>query len=36
MQKVTTYMKSMFVGIAEDDLAVFERVILQMSKNTSQ
>lgn len=36
MQKVTTYMKSMFGGIAEDDLAVFERVILQMSKNTSQ
>ena len=35
MQKVTTYMKSMFVGITEDDLAVFERVILQMSKNTN-
>ena len=36
MQKVTAYMQSMFVGIAEEDLAVFERVILQMSKNTSQ
>ena len=36
MRKVAAYMKGMFVGIAEDDLAVFERVILQMSKNTYQ
>ena len=36
IQKVTTYMKSMFAGITEEDLAAFERVILQMSKNTNQ
>ncbi len=32
--RVNEYMHSMFAGIAEDDLEVFERVIMQMTENT--
>lgn len=34
--RVTAYMKNMFVGIPEDDLVVFERVITKMTSNTRQ
>ena len=29
-------MKNMFLGISEDDLKVFEKVILQMTENTGR
>lgn len=32
--RINEYMKSIFVGISEDDLKVFEKVILQMTENT--
>ena len=32
--RVNEYMHSMFAGISEDDLEVFEKVILQMTENT--
>lgn len=32
--RVNEYMHSMFAGISEDDLQVFEKVILQMTENT--
>ncbi len=32
--RINEYMRSMFVGISEDDLKVFEKVILQMTENT--
>ena len=32
-RRIDEYMKSMFVGIAEQDLQVFEKVILQMTGN---
>ena len=34
--RVMSYMKNMFVGIPEDDLMVFERVITKMTVNTRQ
>ena len=34
--RVTAYMKNIFVGIPEDDLVVFERVITKMTINTRQ
>lgn len=36
LRRVYDYMKSMFVGIPEEDLKVFESVILQMSKNADK
>lgn len=33
MNRISEYMKSMFVGIAEKDLKVFEKVIVQMMEN---
>lgn len=36
VSRVTAYMKNMFVGIPENDLAVFERVITKMTSNTRQ
>ena len=32
--RVNEYMHSMFVGIADEDLKVFEKVIIQMTENT--
>ena len=32
--RINEYMHSMFVGISEDDLKIFEKVILQMTENT--
>ena len=32
--RVNEYMNSMFVGIADEDLKVFEKVIMQMTENT--
>lgn len=32
--RINEYMHSMFVGISEDDLKVFEKVIIQMTENT--
>ena len=32
--RVNEYMHSMFAGISEDDLEIFEKVILQMTENT--
>ena len=32
--RVNEYMHSMFAGISENDLEVFEKVILQMTENT--
>ena len=32
--RINEYMHSMFVGISEDDLKVFEKVIMQMTANT--
>ena len=32
--RVNEYMHSMFVGIADEDLKVFEKVIMQMAENT--
>ena len=32
--RINEYMHSMFVGISEEDLKVFEKVILQMTENT--
>ena len=32
--RINEYMHSMFVGISEDDLKVFEKVIQQMTENT--
>ena len=31
--RVEDYMKSMFVGISDEDLQVFEKVLLQMTAN---
>ena len=31
--RINEYMQSIFVGISEDDLKVFEKVILQMTEN---
>lgn len=36
ISRVKAYMKNMFVGISEDDLVVFERVITKMADNTRQ
>lgn len=36
VSRVTAYMKNMFVGIPEEDLLVFERVITKMASNTRQ
>ena len=36
VSRVTAYMKNMFAGIPEEDLAVFERVITKMTGNTGQ
>ena len=36
VSRVAAYMKDMFVGISEDDLAVFDRVITKMASNTRQ
>ena len=33
---IDSYMKNMFLGISEDDLKVFEKVILQMTENTDR
>ena len=33
---IDSYMKNMFLGISEDDLKVFEKVILQMTENTGR
>lgn len=35
VSRVDRYMKSMFVAISEEDLKVFEKVILQMTENIS-
>ena len=32
--RISEYMHSIFVGISEDDLNVFEKVIMQMTENT--
>lgn len=32
--RINEYMHSMFIGISEDDLKIFEKVILQMTENT--
>ena len=32
--RVNEYMHSMFVGIADEELKVFEKVIMQMTENT--
>lgn len=32
--RINEYMHSIFVGISEDDLKVFEKVIMQMTENT--
>lgn len=32
-ERITTYMQGLFAGISEQDLAVFESVISQMSRN---
>ncbi len=32
--RINEYMQSIFVGISEDDLKVFEKVIMQMTENT--
>ena len=36
VSRVGAYMKDMFVGIPEEDLAAFERVITKMASNTRQ
>ena len=36
VSRVTAYMKNMFAGIPEEELAVFERVITKMTGNTGQ
>jgi DNA-binding MarR family transcriptional regulator len=36
VSRVTDYMKGMFVGIPEDDLEAFQRVIEKMEENTGQ
>lgn len=36
VSRVTAYMENMFVGISEEDLVVFERVITKMESNTRQ
>lgn len=36
VSRVMAYMKNMFVGISENDLVVFERVITKMASNTRQ
>ena len=36
VSRVMAYMKNMFAGISEDDLAVFDRVITKMAGNTRQ
>lgn len=33
-KRIDSYMKNMFLGISEDDLKIFEKVILQMTENT--
>lgn len=33
MNRIDDYMKSMFVGISDEDLKVFEKVIMQMTMN---
>lgn len=33
-ERIEKYLHSMFAGISEDDLKVFERVIMQMTENT--
>ena len=36
VSRVMAYMKNMFAGISEDELAVFDRVITKMAGNTRQ
>ena len=36
VSRVAAYMKDMFVGVSEEDLAVFDRVITKMAQNTRQ
>ena len=36
VSRVAAYMKDMFVGVSEDDLVVFDRVITKMASNTRQ
>lgn len=33
-KRIGEYMQSIFVGISEDDLKIFQKVILQMTENT--
>ena len=33
-KRIGEYMHSIFVGISEDDLKIFEKVIMQMTENT--
>lgn len=33
-ERIGEYMQSIFVGITEDDLKIFEKVIMQMTENT--
>ena len=33
-ERISEYMHSIFVGISEDDLKIFEKVIMQMTENT--
>ena len=35
-KRIDRYMKNMFLGISEDDLKVFEKVILQLTENTGR
>ena len=36
VSRVAAYMKDMFVGVSEEDLAAFDRVITKMAQNTRQ
>ena len=33
-ERISEYMHSIFVGISEDDLKIFDKVIMQMTENT--
>ena len=33
-ERISEYMHSIFVGISEDDLKIFAKVIMQMTENT--
>lgn len=35
LNRINDYMKSMFVGVSDEDLKVFEKVLMQMTENIS-